>query len=70
MDVYGVKLVNRDGSESGHSQRWSDWNAAAKFGETEVTAKRAVGFRVFRLLEGEALDDGDTQFEDALVRSG
>ena len=44
---YGVMLVNSDGSESGHSLRWRDWDDAAAFGETEVREKRACGFRIF-----------------------
>ena len=45
--VFGVLLINGDGSQSGHSQRWGKWDDAAKFGEREVKAKRAKGFRVF-----------------------
>lgn len=45
---YGVMLVNFDGSESGHSIRWREWDKAAAFGEQEVKAKRACGFRIFR----------------------
>jgi hypothetical protein len=32
-----------------HTQQWTDWWAAAFFGEDEVKAGRATGFRVLEL---------------------
>jgi hypothetical protein len=32
-----------------HNQRWADWWSAAFFGEDEVKAGRATGFRVLEL---------------------
>jgi hypothetical protein len=43
---YAVSLV-KDGQVYCQPQRWSDWQSAADFGEQEVFAGRATGFRVF-----------------------
>lgn len=44
---YGVLLVKSDGSECREPVRYSHWQDAADFGENEVKANRARGFRIF-----------------------
>ena len=43
---YGVVLIKNDMSELCLPTRWPDWKDASLIGETEVRAKRAVGFRI------------------------
>ena len=45
---YGVKFALRTGSEMTPHVRWRDWDEAAKHGEGEVKAGRAIGFWVFK----------------------
>ena len=63
--LFGVMLVNGDGSESGHSIRWQLWDEAAQFGEGEVKARRARGFRVFRdtATSNNILNEGGGDYE-------
>ncbi len=43
---YVVEFALGAGRKFTLSLRWKDWNDAAKYGEEEVKAKRAIGFWV------------------------
>lgn len=48
---YIVRLIKANGSTADTERTWTDWWEAAKWAESEVSAKRAVGFRILEVGE-------------------
>lgn len=47
--VHGIVLVGGDQSDAISKRRWVNWDEAARFGQSEVEAGRAIGFRVIHI---------------------